>query len=225
MLKLISKMVVVTTLIFLSNAAIADKPHAVTVWWAIFNSPENCITNPDGPIRCGGLDVFGAVFLDSVAAGMPDPSLISSNTAAKIAVIYATGSVTDHQGKINVVGSIYRGDTSANLLDLGSGSIIDPLGLGETFTNPDAEVNIVIRDHGDAVDGDSIAQITNYIDPYCFPVTENICRDAQVAFFGSTESGAKNLLNLSDRTILENSTVTLNRNGDQLTVIVQTKLD
>ncbi len=225
MSKHISKLLIATTLTFLSNMAMADQPHAVTVWWAVFNSPENCIHNPDGPIRCGGTDVFGRAFMDSVAAGAPDPGLISPNTAAEVAVIYATGGVTNNQRKITLVASLYKGDTSGGLLDLSGGSMIDPLALGQTFTKPDAEVNVVIRDHGDVVEGDYIAQITNYIDPYCAPVTANVCRDKQVAFFGSGETGTRHPINLADGSVLEKSMVTLNRNGDQLTVIVHTKID
>ena len=49
-----------------------DKLEAVTLWWVIFNKPENCITDPTGPIKCGPVDAFGQDFLDTQAAGQPD---------------------------------------------------------------------------------------------------------------------------------------------------------
>ena len=110
--------------------------HAVTLWWVIFNNPEACTFNPGGAEKCGTVDVFGQAFLDSMASGSPDPSLINPNTDAGLAVLYATGGVSNGRGKLDLVASIYR--TPADGLTL-TGSPIsgDSAPIVNSSTAPD----------------------------------------------------------------------------------------
>ena len=171
----------------------ADGRHAVTLWWVIFNSPEHCFGHPDPNANCSGVDVFGQPFLDSVAAGAPDTSLIVTNTAARPAALFATGAETSPSGQTRMVASIYR--TLPGLEALPQNT--DPFGLQQGFVNPDAEVHLVVRDHGAPIQGDLLSQLVGYMDPYCgdprlqVPGGPNTCRDKQFAIFGAGESGAE----------------------------------
>ena len=91
-MKSVVKNAVVSSILFaLGTAAFADDarhgygrsfgPSAVTVWWVIFNAPENCYGSPDPDANCTSLDVFGAAFLESIANGSPNPALIAPNMA------------------------------------------------------------------------------------------------------------------------------------------------
>ena len=159
--------------------------HAVTLWWLFFNNPDGCITNPGAPEQCGEIDVFGEAYLDSVANGSPDPSLISPNPSAKLAVLYATGGTTDSRGRIRLVASAYRSAPDVPL-SLGP-NVVDPLGLGKALENPNAEVHLVLRDHGRTVRGGVLAQITNFLEPFCsdplllYYSGPNTCKDVQFA--------------------------------------------
>lgn len=86
---------IILTCAFCATSAMAHSPneqrHAVTLWWIIFNSPENCVSNPGSAERCGLVDIMGQPYPDSVAAGQPDPALISPNLASGLAAVYASG--------------------------------------------------------------------------------------------------------------------------------------
>jgi len=204
-------------------------PRAVTLWWLFFNNPAECLTNPGAPEQCGEVDVFGEAYLESVAMGSPDPSLISPNTNARLAVVYATGGTTDVRGRIRLVASAYRGAPDVPL-SLGP-NVVDPLGLGRALENPDAEVHLVLRDHGRVVRGGLIAQITNFLEPFCsdpllmFYSGPNTCRDVQFAVFGPGESGADSVFAFGDPpNRIRRASAHLFRNGDMLQAVVETRL-
>jgi hypothetical protein len=92
---------------------------AVTVWWVIFNAPQNC-THGEGPYRCGPGDLppYGG-------DGSAQPS-----------VLYATG---------HVIGGTGTANFGAHLsVDATSGALFGP-GL----TNPlGADIHLVLHDHG-----------------------------------------------------------------------------
>jgi len=204
-------------------------PRAVTLWWLFFNSPDGCVSNPGAPEQCGEADVFGEAYLESVAMGAPDPTLISPNENAGLAVVYATGGTTDTRGRIRLVASVYR-SASDVALSLGP-NVVDPLGLSGALENPDAEVHLVLRDHGRVVRGGLIAQITNFLEPYCsdplllFYSGTNTCKDVQFAVFGPGESGADSVFAFGDppRRIRRASAYLL-RNGDMLQAVLETRL-
>ncbi len=204
-------------------------PRAVTLWWLFFNNPDACVTSPGTPEQCGEIDVFGEAYLESVAMGSPDPSLISPNLNAKLAVVYATGGVTDYRGRIRLVASTYRSAPDTPLA-LGP-NVVDPLGLGRGLENPDAEVHLVLRDHGRVVRRGLISQITNFLEPYCSDplllsyAGPNICRDVQFAVFAPGESGADAVFAFGDPPKrIRRAVAHLFRNGDMIQAVVETRL-
>lgn len=204
-------------------------PNAVTLWWVIFNNPENCTFNPGGAEQCGSVDVFGQAFLDSIAAGDPNPALIAPNLAAGLGVVYGTGDRTNRFGRIRLVASIYR---SPQQLSLGAETIVDPMGLSRALDNPDAEIHLIVRDHGDVVWWDLESQILGFLDPYCVdPLLKtgqgpNICADKQAAIFGAGQEGEKDVYTLDPvPKRVRGASATLIRNGDVVQAIVETRLD
>ena len=218
----------------LARTAVADETtvaaRALTLWWVIFNEPDNCVTNPGAVEQCGEVDVFGQPFLDSIANGTPDPTLIAPNVDAGLAVIYATGGRTSRTGRIRLVASVYR-SAVGEALNLAGPSLVDPMGLGRAFDQTDAEVHLVVRDHGEAVDDDLSTQILNFLEPYCSDPNlgwfagKRTCADVQFAVFGPGESGTDAVYAFGDpATPLRRATATLVRNGDMLQAIVETRV-
>ena len=231
------KLIAIVLLVVLGAALTAQtaeargwrSPNAVTLWWVIFNHPENCTFNPGGAEQCGSVDVFGQAFLDSIAAGDPDPTLIAPNLDAGLAVVYATGNRTNRFGRVRLVASIYR---SPEGLNLGAETIVDPLGLNRALENVDAEIHLVVRDHGDVVWWDLESQILGFLDPYCVdPLLKtgqgpNICADKQAAVFGAGQEGEKDVYTLDPTPKrVRGAYATLVRNGDVIQAIVETRLD
>ena len=212
-----------------ANADYLGGQRAVTLWWLFFNNPEGCVSNPGAPEQCGEIDVFGEAYLESVAMGSPDPSLIAPNSAADLSVLYATGGVTDARGKIRLVASAYR-SSSRVPLSLGP-NVVDPLDLRRALENPDAEVHLVLRDHGRKVRGGLIAQITNFLEPFCsdplllFFSGPNTCQDVQFAVFGPGESGLDSVFAFGDPPKrVPRAKAYLMRNGDMVQAVVETRL-
>jgi hypothetical protein len=230
--KTISLAAILLTVLIGQSAHADDRrngSHAVTLWWLFFNNPDECLSNPGAPEQCGEIDVFGEAYLESIATGSPDPSLISPNADAKLAVIYATGGITDTRGRIRLVASAYR---SAPDVPLSMGpSVVDPLGLGRALENPDAEVHLVIRDHGRKVRDGKIAQITNFLEPFCsdplllFYSGQNTCQDLQFAVFGPGESGLDSVFAFGNPPKrIRRASAYLFRNGDMFQAVVETQL-
>ena len=204
------------------------RPNAVTLWWVIFNAPEQCHGSPDPAANCTSLDVFGPAFLESMQNGAPDPSLIVPNLAAKPAMIYATGGTTDWLGRIRLTASIFLSPADAPLA-LPAG--VDPMGFGRAYENPAAEIHLIARDHGRAIWSDLEPQITNLLDPYCsdpnllYFAGPNTCADKHFAVFGPGESGTDKVYAFTDPTRpLRGDLATLRRDGDVVRAIFETRL-
>lgn len=203
-------------------------PKAVTMWWVIFNNPDQCVTNPPGAEQCGPVDIFGQAYLDSVQNGAADPSLIAPNLAAGVGVVYATGGITSRSGHIRLAASIYRSAQSG--LNLGGDQVIDPLGLGTGFHNTDAEIHLVVRGHGRRVPHGRITQITNFLEPFCsdpdlgFVGGDNLCDDKQVAMYAPGETGVEAMISLANGSLLSNARAYLFRQGDVLQAVVETRV-
>jgi hypothetical protein len=104
--------------------------HAITVWWVIFNEPENCLT----PYQCGLFDTFGEAFGGNAEN-------------VKVSVPYTTGGIVNSKGEFTKVASQQVGpaDESAN-------TFLGDVDFG--LTNPmGAEVHLVVRDHGPLIPG------------------------------------------------------------------------
>ena len=112
-------------------------PGAYTIWWVIWNKPQNCIT----PGACIEADFANA---DNV----------------EVDIMYAGGNVVGNNGKGNFSGHLNAGDDSPESINELMGlPIVGGLELGNTF---DAEIHIVLRTHGPAVPGLINEQIGSY---------------------------------------------------------------
>jgi len=120
-------------------------PHdTYTVWWVIFNNPENCQNISEGDFRC---DLFDLFFSEGVNAS----------------VLYAAGHVIGGNGKGNFAGSLREGDISGcqapwDAFDLG---LLDPELEGQSFDlcgegledSSEADIHLVVRTHGPKIPG------------------------------------------------------------------------
>lgn len=142
--------------------------HAVTAWFVVFNSPENC---SDG--ECGENDIFN---LDSAgdfvlnADGSP-PMNMEGIGAANISVHRAAGLIIDVGGNAQFMGSLVVGDVSEAVF---GGGLVDA---------HVAEVHIVLVDHQEAIPGSTDAMV-NSLTGGCSDVWPNEpCTDVQFAVF------------------------------------------
>ncbi len=201
--------------------------NAVTVWWVIFNAPENCYGSPDPEANCTSVDIFGTAFLESIENGSPNPALIAPNMAAKPAVLYATGDVTDFRGRVRLAASIYKvaADTQQSLPPG-----VDPMGFGRGYENEAAEVHLVVRDHGRAKRRDLLPQITNFLDPYCsdpnllYFAGKNLCVDTHFAVFGAQEAGDDAVFAFANMRRVPRAKATLLRDGDVIRAVIETRI-
>lgn len=118
--------------------------HTFTVWWVVWNAPEEC----DGP--CDDPDFF--------------------NPDVLVEVLYAGGNVAGNNGKISISAHLNEGDDGGSvnelfgLPDIDGGALIDALA---------AEVHLVLRSHGPKIPGMVNDQISSYVggcdEPFAFP--------------------------------------------------------
>lgn len=141
--------------------------HAYTIWWVIFNQPENC-SDPG----CGEDDIF----ID----GDPTKGLNEDQiAAADIVAGYATGKVASTDGSARFVAALSEGQTGQEVL-FGSGALLkDATG---------AEVHLVNRSHGPVIPGKRAEQIGSFaggcevfLNPPEVPDAEGECADVQFA--------------------------------------------
>ncbi|WP_086477032.1 hypothetical protein [Arenibacter amylolyticus] len=112
-------------------------PGAYTIWWVIWNQPENCAI----PGACNETDFANA-----------------ANVA--VDVLYAAGHVVGKNGKGNFSAHLKEGDNSESINQEFFG--LPPAGglqLGNALT---AEVHVVLRTHGPKVPGLVNEQIGSY---------------------------------------------------------------
>ncbi|MBT8305793.1 MAG: hypothetical protein KJN85_02535 [Maribacter sp.] len=112
-------------------------PGAYTIWWVIWNEPQNCIT----PGACVE-DDFG------------------NPVAVEVEVMYAGGHVVGNNGKGNFSAHLNAGDDSPESMNTSFGfPSVGGLRVGNTF---DAEIHVVLRTHGPSVPGVVNEQISSY---------------------------------------------------------------
>lgn len=143
-------------------------PGAYTIWWVIWNEPDNCAD----PGACMEPDFANAV-------------------AVEVEVMYAGGHVVGNNGKGNFSAHLNAGDDSPESMNTSFGfPSVGGLRVGNTF---DAEVHIVLRTHGPAVPGLINEQIGSYaggcdtpflIPPFtAYPDEIGQCADIAAAVF------------------------------------------
>jgi hypothetical protein len=123
----------------------ATPGHAVTMWYVIFNVPENCNTG-----GCGEDDIF--------VDGDPESGFnLAQIDAARISVVYGgDGDVVNPGGRVALDGGLAEGEIPTGSVpvvigDPDDGALVPgPVtGLEDAQT---AEVHIVLQDHGQAHD-------------------------------------------------------------------------
>lgn len=115
--------------------------HAVTLWWVVFNDPQNC----SAP-GCGEDDIF----VDGdLAAGLNAEGIAAANIVAG----YGAGTVASPDGEIILSAGLAVDETGPETI-LGEGALVkDAAG---------AEIHLVARSHGPAIDGMTDVQTTSY---------------------------------------------------------------
>lgn len=153
------------TMVLASIEAVGLTPgNAYTVWWVVFNNPGAC-----SDAECGEDDIF----VDGDPAnGLNVPGVMG----AEIAVGNATGNIAKTDGTSEFGARLKRndGDTSGH-------QILFPAGLtGDsvlTASGNDAEVHIVIQNHGQARGGQQLSNQLSLVETGCTP----FCADVQFA--------------------------------------------
>lgn len=102
-----------------------DTNAAYTLWWIIFNNPEECTTGA-APALCGAGD------LDPDRDG---PGVNPVDRGVRNAAAFITGA----DGTANIVGKLYEGPAPTGPAAAGFGQLNDAVG---------AEIHIVIQTHG-----------------------------------------------------------------------------
>ncbi len=112
--------------------------EAITVWWVVFNEPQNCSDQ-----KCGENDIFnlGADEKPILNSDGSDPMNMAAIDAAKISILRADGHVIDKSGDARYAAGLVKGDTSEAIIGPG---LLDPI-----F----AEIHLVLRSHGPAQAG------------------------------------------------------------------------
>ncbi len=120
---------------FKLNANATDNDRVITLWFVVFNSPENCLTTP-----CGVAD-------------------LSALSPAQGDFLYGGGIITT-ENKAEFGGSIATGDKSGSgFNELGQSF------LAVGVTDPEnAEVHLLLHSHGPSLSGEDLAyQISSFL--------------------------------------------------------------
>jgi hypothetical protein len=139
-----------------------EKGHAASIWWVIFNNPEEC-EHGEGEAACGMGDLF-------------DP-------AVNIAVMSGGGHVIGNSGRANFAGHLTTGQITN---EHPHPAFTDGPGLTEPRG---AEIHLVVRSHGPVIPGMNHGMFNSF-EVGCTPGTSggfgdgpNECADLQFAVF------------------------------------------
>lgn len=112
-------------------------PGAYTIWWVIWNNPQECVM----PGKCEEAD-------------------FATPVEVQVEVMYAGGNVVGNNGKGNFSAHLRAGDDSPESMNESFGfPSVGGLAVGNTY---DAEVHVVLRTHGPLRPGLVNEQIGNY---------------------------------------------------------------
>lgn len=147
-------------------------PGAYTIWWVIWNNPQECMT----PGEC-------------IDADFATPGKVG------VEVMYAGGHVVGNNGKGNFSAHLNAGDDTPESMNTSFGfPSVGGLAVGNTF---DSEVHIVLRTHGPKVPGLVNEQINSYrggcdtpflIPPFtAYPDEIGQCADIAAAIFAPAD--------------------------------------
>lgn len=139
--------------------------HAFTVWYVIFNNPSACAGG-----ACGEDDIFN-----------PDGTFnVGQIEATRLSVVWGNSSgVSNPAGRISLDGGLAVGEVPGGpgqvLIGTTEDNAIFDLGVTTGLETPDAEIHLVIQDHGAAhADPELLEQQTSSFmgacNPDCFDV-------------------------------------------------------
>ena len=132
-------------------------------------------------------------------------------------VFHATGGVSDEDGNITFVSSLYESPDTLRLGDL------PPPPFGQALTNaPGAAIVLVVRSHGPVIEELADEQITTFVDPACG--NQNVCEDIQRAVFGGGQTEAV-LTWIPDGTPVEGASARIIRYDDYVTLVLRTNVN
>ena len=137
--------------------------YAYTLWWVIWNKPENCTE----PFACSDADFLIA-------------------DAVEVEVLYAGGHVVGNSGLGNFSAHVKEGDDSESINEL-----FELNGYGGLQDAQAAEIHAVLRNHGPVIPDQAAEQINSYLggcvtDLGVFtevPDEEGECADTHFAVF------------------------------------------
>lgn len=174
---------------------------ALTVWWVVFNKPDNCATSP-----CGESDLF--------------------RPAVQASAFYATGALTDEEGDVMFVTPLYETVPGRfQNIDLNT-SLLGGPGLLDARK---AEIHVVVRSHGPAlfdVPGGVRDQITGFLDPGCQDLGgPNECVDVQFAIHQPVPGGwLSPVFDLADASEVPGASSKLIRGDGVVKLILKTQV-
>jgi hypothetical protein len=122
---------------------------AYTYWYVIFNMPENC---SDGV--CGEDDIF-------LPDGAPNTAQIDT---VKISALGGNGAIANGGGHAVLTGTVFEGSPSGLDVLIGPGGLIPGYLL---MDSEGAEIHIVVRNHGPALDGGDLFDQLNTFTGNC----------------------------------------------------------
>ncbi len=142
--------------------------EAITVWWVVFNEPQNCSDQKCGENDIFNLDADEKPILNSDGS---DPMNLAAIDAAKISILRADGHVIDKSGDARYAAGLVKGDTSEAIIGPG---LLHPIS---------AEIHLVMRSHGPVQPG-KLDDMLYSINGGCADKFPNPpCTDLQYAVF------------------------------------------
>jgi hypothetical protein len=138
-----------------------DSGAAYTIWWVVFNNPEDCVAPIPDISNCGEGDIFdGGELIDNGDGTYGTPGV-------NVSVIFATGHVIGNGGVGNFGANLREGKSSGALFGPG---LVDAQG---------AEIHLVVRTHGQPIPG----KVNQQIHTFEGDCDISICYDQQFAVF------------------------------------------
>ena len=108
--------------------------YAYTLWWVVWNKPENCTVSG----ACTGGD-------------------LALSEEVEVELLYAAGSVADNSGKVNYTAKLREHEVSESI-----NTSIGFSEFGGLQNASTAEIHMVLRSHGPAIPGMEDVQITEF---------------------------------------------------------------
>ena len=141
-----------------------DEPLSTyTIWVIVFNNPENCVTNPDGEVKCGLAD-------------------LGPDSPAGNSIFWDGGGISDANGNLMLVSNIREGE-----IPDGEGQYFWGDGLLDSMNS---EIHVILRTHGPRARGLVYAQTHSFNGGCSVEPDDGLfaCADIQAAGFPAAAS-------------------------------------